>query len=798
MLAIQEYFPGSIVDFKQQNDIYTVVCDNDCHIQLTVVTPSILRVRYAPDGHFEPDFSYGISNKFEASAGHHHVSYETKEIIIHTAAMDVVIKRKDANISFKNKKGLVINTDEKGFHWEEHEKYGGNIVKMSKTVQSGEAYYGLGDKPMHLNLRGKRLVNWGSDVYGFQKDQDPLYKNIPFFLGLHNKVAYGIFFDNSFKSQFDFASERKSVTSFWADGGEMNYYFIYGPELIDVSAQYTLLSGVPDLPPLWALGYHQCKWSYYPEAQVREITDTFRSLQLPCDAIYLDIDYMDGFRCFTWDKDKFPDPANMISDFKDKGFKTIVIIDPGIKVDPDYHVFKDGIDKDMFCRRADGPYMKGKVWPGDCYFPDFTNPKVRKWWAELFESLIGDMGVDGVWNDMNEPALFEVASKTFPDDVRHDYDGNPCSHRKAHNVYGMQMARATYKGIKKYTKADNRRPFVITRSAYSGAQRYTSGWTGDNIASWEHLWVANVQVQRLAASGFSFCGSDVGGFTEHPTPELYVRWIQLATFHPFFRTHSSGDHGLQEPWTFGDMALSIVRQYLEWRYQLLPYIYTAFYQYVTYGYPMIRSLAMLDQADYETHNRVDEFMLGDHMLICPILESNSNGRYMYLPKGNWYDYWTDEAHKGGKEFWTAASLETIPVFIKAGSVIPNYPVQQYVGEQVIEVVSLHIYPVEEGEYIISMLYEDSGDGYDNEKGIYNLKTFSVHKKEGKLFVVQNRKGHFDPTYDRYEIILHGLESLPTSIQVNEKPLDASQWDSNEKGQVVFMVDRRFLDIQILF
>ena len=247
----------------------------------------------------------------------------------------------------------------------------------------------MGDKPQHLNLKGHRFENWATDSYAFGKDTDPIYKAIPFYTGLHNNKSYGIFFDNTFRTYFDFCHERRNVTSFWAQGGEMNYYFFYGPKMQDVVTSYTDLTGTPELPPpLWALGYHQCKWSYYPESNVKEVTAKFRALKIPCDAIYLDIDYMEGFRCFTWSKDYFPDPKRMVKELADDGFKTVVIIDPGIKIDNEYSVFKEGLDKDYFCKRADGPYMKGKVWPGECYFPDFTRPEVRKWWAGLFKSLL--------------------------------------------------------------------------------------------------------------------------------------------------------------------------------------------------------------------------------------------------------------------------------------------------------------------------------------------------------------------------------------------------------------------------
>jgi alpha-glucosidase len=257
-------------------------------------------------------------------------------------------------------------------------------------------------------------------------------------------------------------------------------------------------------------------------------------------------------------------------------------------------------------------------------------------------------GVHGVWNDMNEPAVMEVPGKTFPKDVRHNYDGNFCSHRKAHNIYGMQMARATYHGVKR--NGSSKRPFVITRATYSGGQRYTSSWTGDNIATWEHLWLANIQVQRMSLSGMGFVGTDIGGFAEHPSGELFTRWVQLGVFHPFTRVHSSGHHGDQEPWSFDEQVLSITRKFVELRYQLLPYIYTMYYNYVTYGDPMIKPLVYFDQEDAQTHYRSDEFVFGDQFLVCPIQEPNALGRRMYIPKGKWYNYWTNEVVEGEKKF----------------------------------------------------------------------------------------------------------------------------------------------------
>ncbi|MGZ2371410.1 glycoside hydrolase family 31 protein [Ancylomarina sp. YFZ004] len=785
-------FPSKVTGYNKDVDTLYFTTDNEVVLQLTVLRDSILRFRYTTVGTFENDYSYAISEKVSTGYNHLEIVEEDEFYKIITSKLICHIAKDDLRVSiFDALDNTLISQDEQGFHWEECYQHGGNIVKMSKVSHDGESYYGLGDKPEHLNLKGKRFENWVTDSYAFGKKTDPIYKAIPFYTGLHHSKAYGIFFDNSFRTYFDFAQERRNVTSFWAQGGEMNYYFIYGPAMEDVVVNYTDLTGKPHkLPPLWALGYHQCKWSYYPEKKVTDITQKFRDLKIPCDAIYLDIDYMAGFRCFTWNKDYFPDPKRMVKELSDQGFKTVAIIDPGIKVDKDYPVFKEALENDYFCRRADGPYMKGKVWPGECYFPDFTKPEVREWWSGLFKELIEEVGVQGVWNDMNEPAVMDVPNKTFPDDVRHDYDGNPCSHRKAHNVYGMQMARATYHGLKKFNYP--KRPFVITRSAYSGTQRYTSSWTGDNVATWEHLCIANIQAQRMAMSGFSFVGSDIGGFADQPSGELYTRWIQLGVFHPFCRTHSSGDHGDQEPWTFGDDVTDIVRKFIELRYQLLPYLYTAFWKYVTEGTPLLKSLVLFDQEDVHTHYRTDEFIFGDKILVCPIQEPNAIGRRMYIPRGSWYNYWTGEMISGGKEMWVDATIETMPIFIKAGAIIPKYPIQQYVGEKTIDEVVLDVYYKEGKES--SIFFEDAHDGYDYLKGRYNLSTFKLKGKSKELIIHQHKEGKFVTDYKMYKLKIHGLPFAIKKIQIDNEDFPLSQVKLIDNNTI--SIDQNFSHIHI--
>lgn len=779
--------PQLVESWEEKNGRYYLY-GPETVLEVSVLSSHIMRFRFSPEGFFEDDFSYAIKEDFEAEKVNISLKPVGDEFILDTDVLRCRIS-KTLKISIYNQEGKLINEDEQGFHWEPYKERGGNIVYCSKRIQEQEYFFGLGDKPRELNLRGMRLENWGSDTYGFEKQRDPLYKNIPFYMGLHHDQAYGIFFDNTFRTTFDFGHERGDVSSFWAVGGMMDYYFIYGPELTSVAERYTDITGRSELPPKWALGYQQSKWSYYPETKVKEIAQGFRDRNIPCDVMHIDIDYMDGFRCFTWDKEKFPDPSRMIKELEEDGFKTVVIIDPGIKKDKNYFVYQQGVENGYFCRRADGPLMEGDVWPGTCHFPDFTNADVREWWAKLYDNFMS-AGIHGVWNDMNEPAVFGIG--TFPDDTRHDYDGHPCSHRKAHNIYGMQMARATFKGVKEAVYP--RRPVVITRSGYSGVQRFSAVWTGDNIATWEHLWIANMQCQRLSVSGISYCGSDIGGFIGDPSSELYIRWIQMAIFHPFFRTHSSGDHGEQEPWSYGEEATQLAKEAIELRYKLLPYIYTVFWKYVNKGTPMILPLAFLDQTDPETHNRMEEFGLGKDMLMIPISTEGARGRNMYLPKGYWYNYFTDELKEGKEEFWVDAPLNQTPIFVRAGAIIPHSPVMQYVGEFRLEALILHVYYLE-GEHE-SSIYEDAGDFYDYEQGNYTVRTFLLEGEKSQVAIRQDANGRYNAEYSEYEVVLHGFPFVVAGVRVDGELLSIDLDPASEELPR-FKVDNNFEVLEVL-
>ncbi|MFT5765723.1 MAG: alpha-glucosidase, partial [Saprospiraceae bacterium] len=757
--------------------------------------------RYSLKKEFPTDFSYAIDEQFTAQEAtiDYHVFQDHFEIS--TASLVCSISKTSLLVSLKNKAGEIICEEDQGFYARSTILKGLETISVSKKAQKDEYYFGLGDKSCSLNLKGHKLENWVTDAFAFGPKTDPLYKTIPFYYGLNNGLAYGIFFDNTYRTHFDFDSEETGQISYAAEGGEMNYYFIYGPDINDVATQYTSITGKPELPPIWALGFHQCRWSYYPEARVKEVAREFRKREIPCDAIYLDIDYMDEYKCFTWNKKYFPNPTSMIRELREIGFRTIVMIDPGLKVDENYKVYNEGKKLDFFCKRPDGDVMEGPVWPQNCAFPDFTIPGARSWWGHQYAELYSKNRVSGFWNDMNEPAVFKVNAGTFPEDIRHYYDGHPCSHSKAHNIYGLNMSRATTQGLRRL-KA-HRRPFVITRATYSGGQRYACVWTGDNVASWEHLQLANLQCQRLSISGFSFTGSDIGGFVDLPAPELFVRWLQLGVFHPLFRVHSMGnnadgaaevDESLvkekekidrldQEPWAFGDKYTALSKYAIELRYQLLPYLYTAFQKYSVTGQPMIRSMIFEDQNDPMLRNIEREFMFGDHLLVSPVIKKGISKQKLYLPKGNWYHYWTADVFEGEQSIKVAAPLQQIPIFVREGAVIPHYPIRQNTEQVPIDELMLHVFY--KNGTCNSSLYEDQGDGFDHKKEAYSLKDYQFTGTHNEVVLTQNKTGKHPDTYHHVNIFLYGLPFVPASCLVDDEVVVLKSIERN--GNTVYVV-----------
>jgi len=773
--------PLGIKTVHADNTTINIQSENDIQLKIEFLTPTMVRVRYAV-GELQDDFSYAIDKRFTKLEQHIIIDEEPKVYRFIGKQISCRVSKKDLTIAFYDQNKKLINQDAKPVRFRSTIQKGFIEAEVKKKSIKTETFYGLGDKSCSLELRGQKLHNWNTDAFAYGVKTDPLYKTIPFYYGLKQGLGYGIFHDNSFRSHFDFDQQATGEVTYTAEGGEINYYFIQGPALTSVAEQYAKLTGVPELPPMWALGFHQCRWSYYPEDRFLKVAKEFRKRKIPCDSIYLDIDYMDGFRCFTVNEKFFPKLKKAVKKIKKNGFDTVVMIDPGIKAEKGFFVYDEGIEKGFFCKRTDGNLMIGPVWPDSCVFPDFTMKKVRKWFGKLYEELYNETGVSGFWNDMNEPAVFKVKSCTFPDEVLHHYDGQGGTHRRAHNIYGMQMTKATQKGLKKLNK--KKRPFVLTRATYSGGQRYSSVWTGDNVATWEQLQLSNTQVQRLSVSGFSFAGSDIGGFVDQPTPELITRWLQLAVFHPFYRIHSIGNRedgsaGVdeakealektnrldQEPWTFGEDAEKLNRIAIEFRYKLLPYIYTTFEQHISNGTPMTRSMIFENQTSRRFISEERDFMFGKDLMVSPVIKAKAKTQTINLPEGVWYNFHTSVSTDKKRKIVISLEKDTIPVFARAGSVIPIHPVRQHTKEALKEITfKIFTHP----ETCTSYYYEDKGEGYNYKKDGFKKMHFEFTGNLASFDLAVKSEGKFKMPYDTYKFEIIGLEFEPSALIMDGK------------------------------
>ncbi|MGM0484943.1 MAG: TIM-barrel domain-containing protein, partial [Candidatus Krumholzibacteriota bacterium] len=455
----------------------------------------------------------------------------------------------------------------------------------SFPVKRGTSLYGTGEVTGPLVRNGTIRTLWNTDNWAYSRyGGNQLYQSHPWVLAVRiDGSSYGILCDSTWRMTIDLNNGIR----FSSSGPPFRVIIIDRESPQEVMKALGNLTGRMELPPLWALGYQQCRYSYYPDLRVREIADQFRERRIPCDVIWHDIHYMNGYRVFTFDRDRFPDPAGTNRYLHERGFRTVWMIDPGVKAEPGYFVYNSGSELDIWTRAADGRDFIGRVWPGDCVFPDFTMPAARLWWASLYQKFM-ETGVDGVWNDMNEPALFDTDSRTMPEDNLHRGGGEipPGPHARYHNIYGMQMVRATRLGISRVNP--DRRPFVLTRANYLGGQRYAATWTGDNRANWSHFRMSIPMTINLSLSGQPFNGPDIGGFDGNATPGLFGHWIAVGAFYPFCRAHTANNTDNQEPWEFGGDIEAVSRTALERRYRLLPYLYSLFHEASTAGMPVMR------------------------------------------------------------------------------------------------------------------------------------------------------------------------------------------------------------------
>lgn len=634
----------------------------------------------------------------------------------------------------------------------------GKKLTLSSRIAETEMFFGLGEKTGFLDKRGRRYVMWNTDDPLHTPDKDPLYKSIPFLIGFDGDRAYGLFVDSTARSEFDLGYGNRERLSVTVEDACLDLYLIDGRSIAEVVRRYTLLTGRMEMPPLWSLGFQQCRYSYYPQEKVMAVAENFRSRQIPCDVLYLDIDYMDEYRVFTWNADRFPDPSGMTARLKEQGFRVVTIVDPGVKKDPEYQVYLEGVREGHFCRFPTGEIYHGEVWPGPAAFPDFSRDATRKWWGARHASLF-DAGVSGIWNDMNEPSDFlpetqDRTMKTVPNDLMMDFDGNPQPFSKCHNAYGLLMCRATHEGFRSL-KPDER-PFIVTRSAYAGIQRYAAVWTGDNCSWWEHLAASIPMHLNIGLSGIPFVGADVGGFQGNSSPELYARWIQLGAFTPFFRAHSDKGTRDHEPWSFGPEIEKIARKAIRLRYELLPYLYSEFRQACETGLPVMRPLILDFQDDPNVYGINDEFLFGREILAAPVTRPGDRKRLVYLPKGGWYDFYTKTRLEGGRFIIADAPLDRIPLFVREGAIIPMAQSACSTRFMDFSTLIIEIYAGPEGSF---SLYEDDGLTRDYQNGAYNLRRLTQQSPSRRAFrlTVENLQKGYDKGLKKAYAIIYGLD-----------------------------------------
>ncbi|MDR2465771.1 MAG: glycoside hydrolase family 31 protein [Prevotellaceae bacterium] len=722
-------------------------CEN-ADVAISFYSPSVVRCNLSFVREFEP-FSYAVQREPEA------VPFDLEEndgfITLATSEFITRIDLDRFAVAFTALDGTIINRDEPGLF----NSMTDNHVTAYKSLQRNERFIGLGEKCGSQDKAGKGYTNSNTDSFAYGTDTDPLYSSIPFYIGLHDnlhngvrkELCYGIFLDNTRQTDFNFGASNRRFSSFGARGGNLDYYFIAGKSVGSIIESYTALTGRMTMPPLWTLGYHQCRYSYYPEATVRRIAETMRENRIPCDSITLDIHYMDKYKVFSWDSERFPRPAELLSDLNNMGFKTTLIFDPGICADTD-----DAKEKDIFVKYPDGQDYEAEVWPGWCKFPDFTNPKAREWWAQRLDSML-DFGVEGVWNDMNEIATW---GQKMPDNLIFDFEGHKASHLKARNVYGLLMARTAFET---FVASRSRRPFVLTRAAYAGIQSYSAVWTGDSTAADANLLSGVRMLTGLGLSGVAFVGMDVGGFLGEPSTTLYVRQMQIGAFMPYMRNHKQINTKSSEPWTCGEEAMEIARNYIRLRYRLIPYIYSAFRTASLTGMPVMRSLAIrfpFNDAVYDTLFE-NQYFFGDALMIAPS-DSVQNYGAVYFPETLYYSLYNDEKFEPGVSI-LPLSLHTLPAFVAAGSIVPMQDPVQHTGEHPGDTLYLHVYKGKTATEFV--YYEDDGESFDYQRGDFHERRISYLPAESKI-VIDKPSGTLPSKFPLLKLLLHGFGRIGTA------------------------------------
>ncbi|AXA35452.1 Alpha-glucosidase [Candidatus Sumerlaea chitinivorans] len=766
-------------------EIWSAIEDGH-RVTLSLADAHTLRLRVGAHGELGKDVSYAVIRKRWPKTDYK-LTQETDHVRIETSALEIIVRSQPFALRVHDRKGRVL------FQSGKRALSFGSGITVTHKLEQKESIYGMGEVGELFDRRGGKYTLYNTDDFSRNVRQN-FYCQIPFAIHLNaaGTRAWGMFIDNPGRQTWDLGFTNPDTASYHLATGDLDLWLWFNGDIRETLRDWVELTGRMERPPLWGLGNQQSRWSYPTEKRVREIAAEFRRRRIPCDVLYLDIDYMNGYRVFTWHPQNFPNPEALLRDLHRDGFRVVTIVDPGVKIDPDYPVYKEFAQQPgFFCMdpATSQPFV-GRVWPGETHFPDFTRPNVRERWGELQDQTLVAKGVDGIWNDMNEPHTFDA--KEFPGHVLQYDFGRNRPHSEIHQIYGLTMAQASWEGFRRARPDD--RPFIITRSGWAGVQRYALMWTGDNQSTWASM-ILDLQLNlSMGLSGIAFVGCDIGGFAFDCTPELYARWIEWGVFQPFCRTHSAKGTRDQEPWSFGSEVENIARKMIELRMQLLPYLYTVFVTAAETGAPINRPLVYEFPSDTNCRTIADQFLVGDAILVAPVLFSGADRRMVYFPAGKWVHWWTGATFTGPDYQIVEAPLGQPAVFVRAGSVIPMQESQQYVGEKQIHETALEVFPATE---IHGLLVEDDGvsRAYLDGKERRTVFEGGMDEKHFRLTLRPEKTGYM-PARKQWRIRVHGVSQKPQQVSVDGKSAPVL-WH-NELCEVVVPDSGKMTTVEIQF
>ena len=777
-------------------------------LRILALRDDVLRITMSPTKELPDNASWAVLPDARNASVSVTPEQDDTSVGFDTQLLRVSVNRNTLAISVLDSDGREIVSDSQPVEFKRDDSNGDIGFRVWKKMPEDEHYFGLGEKAGPLDRRGGAFAQWNSDAYHYQEGTDPLYDSIPFFLTDRAGISYGLFLDNTWRTEFDFGKEMRDQYSFGAEGGPLDYYILYGPKPKQVEQDYAWLTGRTPLPPLWSFGFQQSRWSYGTERELRGIAQHLRADHIPSDVLYMDIDYQVKNRPFTLAPEKFPNFSSFVDELKRMQYHLILITDLHIAYLPNqsYAPYDTGAAADRFLRNPDGSEYVGKVWPGRSVFPDFMQKSTREWWGELYKKLY-DEGVAGFWNDMNEPSVFDSPTKTIPLNVQGPIDEpgfgkRIATQREVHNIMGMQNARATFEGL--LNLKPDQRPFVLTRASYAGGQRYGATWTGDNSSSWSHLRMSTPMLESLGLCGFYMVGDDIGGYAGSPPMDLLTKWIEVGAFNPMDRDHTEHGTNPQEPWAGGPVPEAVRRRYIDERYRLMPYVYTTGENASQTGVPIMRPLFLeFPDATPDRHpldlDADNEFLLGPDLLIAPNPYPDEVQDYsVVFPPVPWYDYWTGlrvthewrttpidkTAAQSTVVTDRSTQLETLivhpkidllPVYVRGGSVLPIQPLVQDTEQTPDGPLELRVYP---GPDCKGTLYQDDGTTLSYKSGNYLRVNYTCQVQAGGLAVhMSAQSGSFRPWWKTVEVSVYDWPSAQFRASFNGKTVLSSAYDA---------------------